>query len=75
MGTSNYISRRPGTGGGGGSGTLSTSQPVDENGDPAPGLWMNNGVLTFFDGTQNREIDFSEGEVLDAFGNPRGIDI
>lgn len=47
---------------------LPIEQPI------VPGLWLNEGVLTFFDGTDNKVFDFNNGELLDAFGNPTGVD-
>lgn len=76
MGTNNFVNPFYLTGGGGsGSNELPPLPPVDDDGNPIAGFWDNNGVLTYFDGTQNRVVDFDEGELLDAFGNPRGIDI
>ena len=37
-----------------------------------PGFWMDNGVLTFFSGTQNIPMDFNDGESLSVFGTPLG---
>lgn len=37
-----------------------------------PGHWRNNGVLTFWDGTNNHAIDFNEGAQTSVFGTPIG---
>lgn len=37
-----------------------------------PGLWLNGGVLMFWDGVQNKPIDFNEGPNSSVFGVPLG---
>jgi hypothetical protein len=41
----------------------------------SPGIWINGGVLTFWDGGSNFIVDFNQGPVLDAFGVSIGIDL
>jgi len=43
-------------------GPISLSQPTT-----GVGLWLNNGVLTFWDGTQNNILDFNEGSQTSLF--------
>lgn len=57
------------TNNGGGSPVIGTTQPT------TPGLWIDNGVLTFWNGTTNNVIDSDDGDVTDAFGVDTGIDV
>lgn len=58
MSARNFIT--PITDGGAGN-PLSTSQPL------TAGLWLNNGVLTYFNGTTNERVDFKD-DVVSVFG-------
>ena len=47
-------------------GGLPTSQP------PIAGTWLNNGILTFFNGTINVPYDLDEGQRTSLFGTDLG---
>lgn len=49
-----------------GSDSLGTTQPT------IPGLWIDNGVLTFWNGATNSVLDFDEGTRSSVFGTPLG---
>lgn len=64
MTTNNFIQ---GQGGGSGQpGDVGDAQPT------TPGFWNSNGVLMYWDGIENKPIDFSEGENVSVFGTPLG---
>lgn len=46
----------------GSSSSIGTVAPV------APGFWIDNGTLTWFDGTTNHKIDFATDTITNAFG-------
>ena len=54
---------------GGGTLSLPSSQPV------SAGFWLDGGVLTFFNGTDNSVVDFNEGTPSSRFGTPLPGDI
>ena len=47
-------------------GGIPTTQPS------SAGLWSNNGVLTYWDGTDNNSVDFNDGDSTSVFGTPLG---
>ena len=47
-------------------GELASQQPENA------GLWLNEGVLTFWNGEQNKKLDFSEGTNTSLFGTVVG---
>lgn len=51
------------------SSAVATSSP--QAGDP-PQFWDNGGTLTYWDGTQNKVLDFNEGPNQSVFGTPLG---
>lgn len=63
MTTNNFIQ---GLGGTGQSGDVNNSQPT------TPGFWNDNGKLMYWDGVENKAIDFSDGENTSVFGQPLG---
>ena len=49
------------------------SAPILPDTQPTtPGLWLDGGVLTFFDGTNNNVLDFNEGTQTSLFGTDLG---
>lgn len=39
---------------------------------PSQGLWLDNGVLTYWSGVTNHTVDFNEGQNTSLFGSPVG---
>lgn len=59
-----------GSGNGNGGGAVQIEYPISQ--PLVPGIWVDSGRLTWFDGTANHSLDFAQGEKQSLFGTPLG---
>jgi len=49
-----------------------SAQNIGASQPSSAGFWIDNGKLVFWDGQNNRVVDFSDGENTSLFGTPLG---